>query len=296
MSESKLQTAKNLTQRPFAERQLLVVSVDAALAADEKNATQISPRKTQDHHWSDMALSALNTFGDGWQTSVGKILGTASIEAYKALRKAWDKGLPIQTISFEESAKLDFPPGHPRLDTVYACHPANPVTYYPLADFHRVAFEGKFAEAMTLLMALGANTIRVEHVTGWSTDFAATAAASFSGKASIATDAAKSSGGGNGLLFEASLTGRHAPMLPDNLVWYHHEPTWKSIANGRMKYGLDSFRLSVSYRDDYGINSKLVASIEGVGLGIGGRFEEHRTTVWQIDGTFQNKQSQGAMN
>jgi hypothetical protein len=290
MSGFKAQTAEKLTQRPFAERQLLVVSTDAMLTAAERIEADKSTKKTQSHDWGGMALGALSAFG-GWQASVGKILGIASIEAYKALMKAWDKGLPIQTISFEEAAQLDFPPGHPRIDTVYACHPANPAMYYPLADFHRVAFEDKFAEAMTLLMALGANTLRVEHVTGWSSDFAATAAAAVPGKMSISADAEKSSEKNNRLLFEASLTGRHDPMLPDHLIWYQHEPTWRSIATGRMSYGLDSFRLGITYRDDYGIDSKLTASIEGAGLGIGGKFEEHQSTVWQIEGTFQDRRN-----
>ena len=174
MSEVRLQTANNFTQRPFAERQLLVVSTSEALTAIGKSETEKINKKEGPTGWTDVALGALNLVG-GWQSSVGRILGVASIEAFKALRKAWDKGLPIQAISFEEAMQLEFPPGHPRLDTVYACHPASASTYYPLADFHRVVFEGKFAEAMTLLMALGAENIRVEHVTGWSKDFSASA-------------------------------------------------------------------------------------------------------------------------
>jgi hypothetical protein len=205
MSESKLQTAESLIKRPFAERQLLVVSTSAALAAAEKSDQEASAKKAQGSDWSNIALNALNVVGGGWQASVGKILGIASIEAYKALRQAWDKGLPIQPISLEEAGQLDFPPGHPRINTVYACHPANPTTYYPLADFHRVAFEGKFAEAMTLLMALGASNIRVEHVTGWSSDFAAIADAVGPGKVSATADASKSSGTSYSVLFEEFL-------------------------------------------------------------------------------------------
>lgn len=288
MSEAKLQTAENLTKRPFAERQLLVVSTSAVLAAAEKGDSDLSTKKAQGGDWSSIALNALSVVGGGWQASVGKILGVASIEAYKALRQAWDKGLPIQPISLDEAGQLDFPPGHPRIDTVYACHPASPSTYYPLADFHRVAFEGKFAEAMTLLMALGANSIRVEHVTGWSSDFAMNAVAAVPGVVSLAADAAQSAGIDNSLLFEASLTGQHVPTLPDQLVWYQHEPTWKSIAAGRMSDGLDAFRLNVNYRDNYGVDSKLAAAIESAGLGIGGKFESHQSTTWKIEGTFRN--------
>lgn len=287
MSETEVQTAKNLTQRPFAERQLLVVSTSEALAAVGKNETEKSNKKDGSGSWTDAALGAINFVG-GWQGSIGKILGAASVEVFKALRKAWEKGLPIQAISLDEAMALDFPPGHPRLDTVYACHPASPTTYYPLADFHRVAFEGKFAEAMTLLMALGAESLRVEHVTGWSTDFAAGVSATIvPNQTPLTGEATKSREKSNSILFEASLTGLHPPQLPDHLVWYQHEPTWKSIATGRLNYGLDAFRLGVSYRDNYGVDAKLAASIEASGLGIGGKFESHQSTVWQIEGRFQ---------
>ena len=47
MSEFKLQTARSLTQRPFAERQLLVVSMNAVLTAAEKIEAETSTKKTQ---------------------------------------------------------------------------------------------------------------------------------------------------------------------------------------------------------------------------------------------------------
>jgi hypothetical protein len=58
-----------------------------------------------------------------------------------------------------------------------------------------------------------------------------------------------------------------------------------------MNYGLDAFQLSVSYRDDYGVDSKLAASIENAGLAIGGKFEAHQSTVWQIEGEFRRQQN-----
>ena len=108
MSEFKSQTAENLTQRPFAERQLLVVSTDAVLRAAERIASETSTKKAHDNDWSGLALSALKSIR-GWEASVGKMLGIAAIEAYKSLRSAWDKGLPIQTNRSRRLASLISP-------------------------------------------------------------------------------------------------------------------------------------------------------------------------------------------
>ena len=289
MSENNFGSAEQLVKKTFAERQLIVVSGKEAIEAVNKAEQEEKKDKEDKSKWLDIALNTIS-IGNGWQASVGKIIGAASIEVYQNLRKAWDKGLPIQVVSLNSAAHLIFPPGHPRLDTVYACHPANPTTYYPLADFHRIAFEGKFAEAMTLLMALGANHFRVERVSGWSSDFAAnmTTDGLIANAASVSAEASRTNQRTNSMLFEASLETKHAPQLPEKLIWYHHEATWQSIATGRLKYGLSAFKINVSYRDDYGIDSKLAASIQGAGLGIGGSFEAHQSTVWQIEGTFQD--------
>jgi hypothetical protein len=290
MLDANFDSAESLTSRPFAERQFLVVTASAAQEANpqEENIEDTPPSQ----QWFGKAIGALGLLGRRWEVSVGTILATASLEVYKSLKRAWDKGLPIQKISFDVSQQFEFPPGHPRIDVVYACHPANPATYYPLADFHRVTFEDKFAEAMRLLMSLGADTLYVRHVTGWSSEFAANITIPIgSAKPTAAADATRTQQESNELLFEATLEGSHEPQLPQNMVWFKHEPTWKSIADGRLKYGLDAFRLNVTYKDNYGVDSKLAAAIQGAGLGIGGKFETHLSTIWQINGSFRSAKS-----
>lgn len=79
--------------------------------------------------------------------------------------------------------------------------------------------------------------------------------------------------------------GRHA-AIPDDLIWYHHEPTWQNIADGRLNHGLMDFSLTVSYEDDFGINLGLTASAQRAGMELGGKFEDHQNTVWQVVGRF----------
>ena len=160
------------------------------------------------------------------------------------------------------------------------------MAYYPAADFHRFTFEHKFSEAIDLLIHLGATKLRVERVRGWSREYAGSFRASGPTGESVGMEVGAKSRSRNELLFEANLPGTHAPVLPDTLVWYPHEPTWQSIANGRLKFGLQNFSLNVSYDDDFGVHAGLKASVRKTGLDLGGSFEDHEATLWEINGEF----------
>jgi hypothetical protein len=191
----------------------------------------------------------------------------------------------ITFLDRRDAASIIFPPGHPRPNLVYVGHPTVPNLYYTMADFHRVIFEHKFCEAINLLMNLGAREIRVEHLSGWSKEFMARIAVPLPmAEAGLEAESGKS--GLRSLLYEASLGGTPDPRVPDGLVWYGHEPTWRSVVDGRLKFGLARFHLTVSYEDDFGINAGLRAAVGTIGLDLGGRFESHQSTIWRIEGTF----------
>ena len=54
-----------------------------------------------------------------------------------------------------------------------------------------------------------------------------------------------------------------------------------------MNFGLNDFSLSVAYEDDFGINAGLKLAVANAGLDLGGRFEDHQSTVWRLEGTFE---------
>jgi hypothetical protein len=214
-------------------------------------------------------------------------IGAAAVEAVRAWARARESGIQILPIGKTEATTIKFPPGHPRDGVLYIGHPALPTVYYPMAEFHRVTFEHKFCEAIELLMSLGATSLRVERVTGWSKEFLARIAAPLGTAQETATvDAGLNSASRLNLLYEASLPGTDKPAIPEDLVWYWHEPTWQSVAKGRIMYGLSDFSLTVTYEDDFGINACLKAAVVNAGLDLGGRFEDHVSTVWRIEGKF----------
>lgn len=272
---------RQLLQVPTSQRQLVVVQPDEVLSA-KKTASDSTTLET--------VLSAALSVGGYFRWGIWGAAAIVAKDAYLAWEHARDSGLNVMAISYSEASQLNFPPGHPCLGTLYALHPAKPSLYYTSAMFHRMAFEHKFSEAVDLLMSLGASSIEVNHVNGWSREFSASMSVpipSVSGKASASEKASEAST----LLFKAEFENDREPELPADMVWYAHEPTWNSVASGRMKYGMKEFSLTVAYQDDYGVNAGLQVKAAKAGLDLGGDFGVHKNTTWTISGKFSDRKT-----
>ena len=266
--------------RPYSERQMIVVTDDDLAETLHKAENEPSERKAE-ASFSDIALAML--------LPTSYVVEKLAVEAIKAWKRAQEYDIQIVHVGRSQAAELKFALGHPRDGVVYVGHPALPDVYYTIADFHRVTFEHKFSEAVSLLMHLGATHIRVVRVRGWSEEFSSRLSVAL-GQASIHTtdgEVEQARHSRSQILYEATFLGTATPELPSSLVWYHHEPTWQSIAKGRMEFGLQEFALNVTYEDDYGVNAGLKASVHKAGFDLGGRFEDHEATTWRIGGQFR---------
>jgi hypothetical protein len=167
----------------------------------------------------------------------------------------------------------------------------NPAVYYPLAEFHKQTFAHKFGEAITLLGALGANTINATAVQGWNkemlVDLAPLLPEPVEGEARVKGESSSD----QGYLYTAKLKGSGDPRIPKNLVWFPHEPEWQAVARNRIDNDLREFTLHVRYEEDFTIGADLEATITDLGLKTGGKFHRHQSTVWAISATFTPNQS-----
>jgi len=203
------------------------------------------------------------------------------------IQEARDKGIDIVPIPWRVASAFTLPPGHPRKEHLYVAHPTNNRYYLPAADFHRLVFEHKFAEAIRLLMHLGAKTIDVSHQQGWDHRFASKLTAGIpQADVSAKATAERSKTGDRHFLYHADLDGHANPTVPEDAVWYPHEPTWQSVAEGRIQFGLKKFSLKLQYTDDYGVNADFAVDVQNAGLSLGGEFEKHQKTVWALEGEF----------
>jgi hypothetical protein len=267
---------------PYSQRQLIIVQPDGVVEAARQAEANAATESTATN-WADIAARVAKVVVGSWSVYGAAI--ELTVEALKAWAKARESGLNVLQVSHSEAASLHFPPGHSRQQTLYVAHPAIPAVYYTAAAFHRMTFEHKFAEAIELLMNLGAIHITVEHVHGWSRDFSARFSTPLP-EGEIDLSASKTTSTASRLLFDAVFDNRTTPKLPENLVWYPHEPTWQTVAKGRLEFGMQQFSLSVNYEDDFGVNAGLKLRSQNAGLELGGAFEDHMTTTWKIHGKF----------
>jgi uncharacterized protein (DUF697 family) len=204
----------------------------------------------------------------------------------------------VADVAFLSEVNVDifqFPAGSPVAGAIYARHPISQQIFYPIAQFHRMSLEHKFSEAMHLLQALGAQKLRVHVVRGIRHEESVGAGLSVT-KGGIGIGSLKGglrmvrSSGGE-VEFEAAYAERE-PTLPEDLVWYPRESIWHQIVNDRLHHGLKSFELHVRYRDDLGIDAKLVQTLMGIPghLELGGRYQEFEVTDWRISGSFMGPQ------
>lgn len=275
-----------LLDHPYSDRQLIVVTDDEVVKAS-RDAEKQAAERGKGVDWAKIGEFAVRTL----LGSPGLLIAEVTKEAIKAWSRARESGIQILQVGKTESKIINFPPGHPREGLLYIGHPAEPNVYYITAEFHRITFEHKFCEAINLLMSLGATKISVEHVTGWSKDFSSRLSVPLSeAGVSVGAESGFDAQSTSKILYEATLSGTQKPKLPDNLVWYPHEPTWQSIAKGCIDFGLKDFSLSVCYEDDYGVNAGLKVAVQKAGLELGGKFEDHQSTIWRIAGQFRSNE------
>ncbi|MBV8987153.1 MAG: hypothetical protein JO372_01205 [Solirubrobacterales bacterium] len=255
-----------LTDLPYGLRQRIVVLPDDLLSDEQ----QVAPQQDEKGAWRPWDL----------------LKGDPTHPSLKALKEAEEEGLGVLPVPQSAVGILAMPIGHPLPKMVYIGSPAVPARYYPVADFHRRVFEEKFSEAALLLMGLGAERFSVWSIQGWSRDIAGDLETPLQKVVKTGGEVKSKQKKDNRLLFEAELTPRGV-TLPKALVWYQHEPSWRTIAEGRLKYGLRNCSLIVSSTEDYGIDTELAAKLRRRKiLSLGGEFTKHVDTIWVMEGTF----------
>jgi hypothetical protein len=139
--------------------------------------------------------------------SLGGLLVEITKEAVQAWSRARARGVRILHVGKTEAQSIHVPPGHPGEGVLSIGHPALANVYDTTAAFHRVPFEQKFCEAIELLMHLGASTIRVEHVRGWSQAFSTRLSVRLGPTESVAAEVGRQQSKKEQLLYDATLTG-----------------------------------------------------------------------------------------
>lgn len=169
---------------------------------------------------------------------------------------------------------------------VYAAHPHERGTYLPLARFHRYLIDEKRAELVNLASSLGARSLSLLDAQGVRKSGGVSAgiagAKGFEGNA----DANASSASEFTLSFLAEEQPLTSPTLPVKLVWFNHEPLWRAMADARISRGITKYTVSFSHDSDFGIDANLCAKVAGMGLELGGKFQQSESIKQTYEVTF----------
>lgn len=171
---------------------------------------------------------------------------------------------------------------------VYAAHPYDQDFYISPARFHHYLLEEKRAEFVRLMTGLGARSLRLlhseKHHQGGGAEAGVTGvdAVNVGAKA----EAHRSTASRFSLALKVDEKPTRSAALPDRLVWYHHEPLWKELAQARLAHGVSSFNVTFSYSSDFGVDASIGAAAEGIGLKIGGNFEANQAIVHEYEVSF----------
>jgi hypothetical protein len=215
----------------------------------------------------------------------------ASILRKRSTRQASAQGMRVLAITGLEAGQLNVPHGHPRAGMIYAGHPLLPLarSYFPVADFHQRVFEHKFAELLRILTSLGATRIEVSASEGWSSEVASKLDVALPDVA-VGSKRKMQHSREQELLYQADLPNNTSTALPDDIVWYAFEETWKEVARQRLAHGLRNFRLQLTYRDDFGVTKEIAHALTKAGFNLGGGFTQQVNTTWLLSGTFGDPQ------
>ncbi|MCE5287421.1 MAG: hypothetical protein LLG02_16465 [Pelosinus sp.] len=297
---------KNLLERPYSDRRLIMFVDDEVIEAHEKaEAAAIESRKITitTEEYLEYFKSQFNRI---YIDDLVRMLQQARV--YFAAKR---DGVLIRLVEKSLIGQFQLLPGHPRDNVLYVGHPAIPKYYIPLAEFHQVIFQHKFSEALSMLMNLGAKNIHVRYVKGLGLEHLLnqgvvsavpikTEAAENRGRAIMEAykNMLKSSPIGSAgfddvkvsieqvVLLRTAPRMVQPPRLPFNMSWYMFEPTWQWVGEGRMKFGLKEFIVDLNSPEDYDINLALRTKLEKAGFNVGTEFARHVPTLWRIFGEF----------
>lgn len=222
-----------------------------------------------------------------------KNFGNLSFENRKVL--IFEEDLPsfktpnILPLTISNVGELKFPPNHPKKGQLYVGHPYRSNVYYPIGNAENQIFEAQVTELTRILQNLGALKIVVEHIQGEKGNLFKTENNFNKEKNSLDINANinvkihkvnAEYNNNNEVKSETDQTKNYQKTsdkkmsitqtfempseigLPSDLIWYHHNEVWQSIAQQRLEGKLLSSEIVLSSEKSEVLNEKEIKTIE----------------------------------
>lgn len=167
-----------------------------------------------------------------------------------------------------------FPIGHPVTYQLYVGHPYIKQKYLPFESYELELIEDKVREFCQLVQCLGATEITIECLNSSSSDRNTNTEQHISGDVSyrVASVSGKNDRDQSRHLIDEisqsinlhqKFVPNGKPHLPEDLVWYHNEPSWQRLYNQRMQGALLQHEERIETRKNRVLEGSELNSIEG---------------------------------
>ena len=180
-----------------------------------------------------------------------------------------------------------FPPNHPSVNAAYAMVDVSPYYYVPLAGFHEHYKQTKHTAFIELCASLGAKEICIENaeINEKTLDVNADIEIPIT-KLDLGIKFQKNHETEQKIAYKFSEANRHIKDFDS--LWLDTEPSWMSMNQMRRNNHLVELCAEFTCLDDMGINANLSTKLHGVGINIGGNFNEltkirlnYRVIFWE---------------
>ena len=281
---------------------------------------------------SDLKEEGFKPFGDSeWANLRRTIVCTDE----RAALTTWHEGLQIPNVmvmdahdikayidAAENDKRLIFELGHPQNGMTYVQHPMQQNVYIDLDSFHSSLLEQKYEEFKKILKALGAVYITCKVTNSDSTDEKQRRKMTGGVEGNIPVGEVASKFEHSGVSSKKSdiykeleteirnPTPKTKPYLPDGLIFYPFEASWKNLAESALNGTIKEEETTLTYRKDYAVTGQNLKSIEiklkslvpGYQFGVGGSFaheieselKQLKSTVWHYHVIFENEAGERA--
>lgn len=206
---------------------------------------------------------------------------------------------------------FQFPFGHPYPNQLYIAHPYKTSLYVPFEESEDIFFLDKVQELCYILECLGAESIEILSIKGKTASEIASHASDINANADVklfSGNAGQSSSGKHANTSESKTSRAYTirmdpmkkPYLPENLIWYEHQPQWRRLVERRLNNNLLEYSESVQSSDSRFTSNTEVNDIKGeasylwtkVGANVHqyseAQFKTSSETIWEIKVKFKS--------
>lgn len=265
---------KNIAEIPIHERQI-------SIFASEKTKEEL---KILD--WKSIGTDLLfaNIF----------TIGFRFLKEGQILRDSYYKDIPFPIFDINIARKsFRFPPLHPKDGLVYASSDIEDDLYVPLSSFHKLMYESKMSAFTKLCSSLGAKSCRILYAEENEKDITAKVTAKNIPTNGGTVDSSIVSTFNNKNNQDVDLFmsfPRAKKIYKYETKWMNGEPTWQTLQEIRIENDIEKCIAEFNYTDEMGVTTNIASSLNGMGLNVGGKFEECKKIKYKFEVEFWPKE------